>query len=406
MKKRITRYFDDKRKEIRERIISLLSEMVRQKTVNVHPAKLPEFPYLKQRGEEYRVANIVRREFKAKKIPYEIFEREKGRTNIVGRVGRGTGDKKLLIASHMDVVPPGDGWVTDPFDPVVKGGRIVGRGVLDNKGPLVSSMIAAESLAEAVGEENIKGELLIAGLADEEATHEIDYGIGYLLEEKLIEPTYAIIPDIGMNMEKIDIAEKGRMVVEIKATGKQAHGSTPELGVNAVYMMGRLIPKLEAYRFDFEPHPLLVEPTLNLGEIQGGAAVNIVPGECTVTLDIRTVPGQTSEGVRRSFEELAAGVEGEFEVGVRGSSEPHEISPDNPLVRSIQGNTLKVLGFAAEPFGLGGGTFAKTLNQAGICAVGFGPGDDEAFHMANEWVEIDQLVDFAHLIALISLDLV
>jgi acetylornithine deacetylase/succinyl-diaminopimelate desuccinylase family protein len=308
----------------------------------------------------------------------------------------------------MDVVPAGEGWDTDPYEVVEKDGFLYGRGVLDDKGPLVSTIVAVEVLKKLKLEDEIKGELQIAALSDEEAEDPdgIDYGVGYLIEENLINSTYAIIPDIGENMKAIDVAEKGRTVFKVTAIGKQAHGSTPEKGINAVYMMAKFVNQIEKLKFDYEVHPVLGHPSLNLGEIHGGAAPNIVPGTCFVYLDIRTVPGMTKESVKAAIESCMAKVEnGKFEVEIMAWSEPHGINPDNELVHAIQENSEDILGFKPETFGMGGGTFAKTLNLAGIMAVGWGPGDDEAYHVANEYVEIKQLMDFAQLTCLTALDL-
>ena len=109
--------------------------------------------------------------------------------------------------------------------------------------------------------------------------------------------------------------------------------------------------------------------------------------------------------LKSMFEKLAKEVADDFTIEVQSESKPHAIEPDNILVEKIQENAKQVMGIRPEPFGMGGGTFAKTLNLCDIAAVGFGPGDDEAFHVANERVEIKQLVDFACLISMISLDL-
>ena len=98
-------------------------------------------------------------------------------------------------------------------------------------------------------------------------------------------------------------------------------------------------------------------------------------------------------------------MEGTFDFEIQSRSYPHEIDPENMLVKVIQENSSNILGFTPEPFGLGGGTFAKAFSLAGIKAVGFGPGDDTAFHMANEYVEIKQLVDFSELLGSIAIDL-
>ncbi len=407
MKDKIKNYFKENYKSIEKEIIDLTCEMVREKTINVISEKLSEFPFLKFRGEEYRVGNIVKRELDKWNIPYEEHSKMEGRPNIIGKVGQNKSGKRLLMAAHMDVVPAGDGWDTDPFEPVIKDGFIYGRGVLDDKGPLASIMVAAKLLKQVLGDDALSGEFQMAALSDEEAEDPdgIDYGVKFLVDENLLNATFAIIPDIGENMKRIDIAEKGRAVFKITSIGKQAHGSTPERGINAIYKMAHLIEKIENLKFKYEVSPTLGHPTLNLGEIHGGAAPNIVPGDCYIYLDIRSVPGMTKEYILETFNKLADETDGEFKVELLSWNEPHEISPDNDLVKSIKENGKEILGFEPEPFGMGGGTFAKTLNLAGITSVGWGPGDDEAYHVANEYVEIKQLVDFALMTCLISIDL-
>jgi len=407
MKKKILNYFQTHRDGIRDDILNLMAECIREKTVNVVSEKLSEHPYLKFRGEEYRVAEIVKREFEKWGIPYDEFARMEGRPNIIGKIGRNETGKRLFMAAHMDIVPAGDGWDSDPFEMEIRDGMAVGRGVLDNKGPLAVSMMAARILKEVLGNDALAGELQVAALSDEEAEDPdgIDYGVGFLLEENLINPTFAIIPDIGGNMKDIDIAEKGRTVFKVTAYGKQAHGSTPERGINAVYRMAALVRELEQMKLTHKKHPQLGRPSVNLGEIHGGAAPNIVPGECLIYLDIRTVPGMTREAVIRQIQACCDRVEGDFKIEVMSWNEPHQIDPDNVLVKSIQEHAKEVLGFRPKPFGMGGGTFAKTLNLAGIISVGWGPGDDEAFHVTNEYVEIEQLVDFCLLTCLVAMDL-
>ncbi len=408
-KEKINQYFKENQEQLKNRLIGLVREMVKEKTVNVVSEKLAEHPYLKIRGEEYRVAKIVKREFEKSGIPYDEFARMEGRPNVIGRLGSGNNNgKSLLMPGHMDIVPAGEGWDTDPFEVIEKDGKLYGRGTLDNKGPLASILVAAQVLKKLNLDAELHGELLIAALADEEAEDPdgIDYGIGYLMEEKLIHPTYSVIPDIGENMKRIDIAEKGRTVIKINAYGKQAHGSTPERGINAIYMMAKLVTEIEKLKMTYRVHPVLGHPSLNTGEIHGGAAPNIVPGTCTIYIDIRTVPGMTKESVIAELQSCVDKVEsGKFETEVMSWNDPHGIDPDNEVVRAIQKNAREILGFEPEPFGMGGGTYAKTLNLNGVLAVGWGPGDDEAFHVANEFVATRQLIDFTRLTCLLALDL-
>lgn len=407
-KSTLRKHFQEQRPAIRTRIVEMVREMVRERTVNVVSDKLVEHPYLKFRGEEYRVAAIVEREFDAMGVPHQSFARQEGRPNVIGTLGADTSGLRLLMPAHMDIVPAGEGWDTDPYEVVERDGQLIGRGTLDNKGPLASILVAAEALKQLGLDEALKGQLMIAALSDEEAADPdgVDYGIGYLMESKLIAPTHAIIPDIGENMRGIDVAEKGRTVFKITARGKQAHGSTPERGINAVYMMARLVTEIEALQLDYELHPVLGKPSLNLGEIHGGAAPNIVPGTCNITLDIRTVPGMTEAGVLAQLTACTERVTGgSFEIERMAWADPHGIDPDNVLVHTIQRHSKEILGHEPKAFGMGGGTYAKTLNLCGVMAVGWGPGDDEAFHVANEYVDIDQLVDFALLTGLVALDL-
>jgi len=408
LKAQLVEYFKSNQADVRSQIIALVTEMVRQKTINVVTEKLPEFPFLKMRGEEYRIAEIVQRELDKAGIPYEIFARAEGRPNVISRLGQNKSGQRLLMPAHMDVVPAGEGWLTDPFEVVEKEGKLYGRGTLDNKGPLASILIAAQILKKLGIDQQLTGELMVAALSDEEAEDPdgINYGIGYLVEENLINPTMAIVPDIGGNMLEIDVAEKGRTVIKITALGKQAHGSTPEKGINAIFMMAKLVDELERLKFKYEVHPVLGNPTLNLGEIHGGVASNIVPGSCYIYLDIRSVPGQTEEILLEQIQECIAKVpNGNFKVEIISTNQPHAISPDVELVRKIQSNAKDFLNIEPQAIGQGGGTYAKTLCLNGIAAVGWGPGDDNAFHVANEYVEIKQLVDFALMTCLLAVDL-
>lgn len=406
-KAKIKKYFQDHQTAIENHIIELVREMVKEKTVNVISEKLPEYPYLKFRGEEYRVAEIVKREFERIGVPYSEFARLKERPNIIGKLGKNSSGKRLLMPAHTDVVPAGEGWDHDPFDVVVKDGKLYGRGTNDNKGPLASIIIAAEALKKLGLDEQINGQLLVAALADEEAADPdgVDYGIGFLLEEKHINPTHAIVPDIGYEMREIDIAEKGRLVIKIIAVGKQAHGSTPEQGINAIFMMSKLLQQLEGLKFEHKQHPLLGHPTLNLGEIHGGVAPNVVPGSCFIFLDLRIVPGMNRKKILQQIQLCIDRIEnGKFDIEVLSESISFSVDPENELVKLIQKYTDEQFGFKATPMGMGGGTYARDLIQHGVLTVGWGPGGDTA-HIANEYIEIQQLVDFSRLTCLIALDL-
>jgi len=406
-------YFVEHEAELREELIRITTELVAERTVNPGKARAGDYDYLEVTGQETRAAEVAARYLEAWGIPYEIKEAARLRGNLVARLGEGR--PELALGLHLDTVPPGDGWDTDPFDVVERDGELFGRGVLDNLGPLASTMIGMKVLKE-IGAP-LEGSLTLVALAGEEF-HEIDEpdpGIEFMLGGGHLKPDFAIIPDIGENMERIDVAEKGRMVLSLTTRGRQAHGSTPERGINAAHMMSRCLAAVEDLDLPHEVHPVLGSPTTNLGVLTSGSAANIVPSVAEAELDVRFVPGQTPAGIRdlvaAACEEAISRYSGDdspaaVEVAVDSSIGPHEVDPDNALVRAIRANGPGVLGLTPETFGIGGGTFAKGFNLAGVTAVGFGPGDDEQFHVPNERIKVDELMKFARLIGMVAIDLV
>lgn len=355
-------------------------------------------------GRERLAVNVVARYLNGLGIRYETFEKEPDRTNIVARIGGGR--PSLLVACHLDVVPAGNGWQQDPFKAVVADGKVIGRGASDNKGQMAACMVLARYLKEK--EASLKGEFILVGAADEERGSRL--GLEYLLDECGLRADYAIIPDISYGMRKIDVCEKGALFVEIISHGKQAHGSRPEKGVNAIWNMVELLNEIKSMPFKCISHPLFTPPTLNLGTIQGGAARNIVPGRCQVGIDIRYLPGETKDEIVMRLQGLIQKVEkanpqAGFELKVASHLPPSEVSHDNPLIGLIERHTEEVLGRRPELMGLSGATVTKQLLEKGITAVGFGPGDENQAHVANESIEIQQLVDFERIMARVSCEL-
>lgn len=357
-------------------------------------------------GRERLAARVVQKYLDGMGIRHESFEKEPERTNVVARIG--SGSPSLLVACHLDVVPAGDGWSQDPFKATVTDGKMIGRGATDNKGQMASCMILAEYLRGK--EDSLNGEFILVAAADEERGSRL--GLEYLLEECGLRADYAIIPDVSYSMRKIDVSEKGALFLEVTSHGKQAHGSLPETGVNAIWNMVELLKEIETLpsAFKHTSHPLFTPPTLNLGTIQGGAARNIVPGRCVAGLDIRYLPGDTKENIIALVEERIKKVEranpqARFELKVGCDLPPSEVSYDNPLVGLIQRHTEDVLGVRPELIGMPGTTVTKQLLDKGVTAVGFGPGEESQAHMADESIEIQQLLDFAKIMARISCEL-
>ena len=374
-----------------EEIVRLSTELIGANTVNPP-------------GNEYLAVNIIKKYFNAHDIKYDIFEKITGRANIVGYIGKGK--PTLLIACHLDVVPPGDGWDTDPFKSVVKDGRIFGRGANDNKGQMAPMLVLAKLLKD--NESSLNGSLLLIGAADEEKGSRL--GLEYLLDECGISADYAIIPDVANNMKIIDVGEKGALFLNITSYGKQAHGSTPEKGINAIWNMIELLNQLRELKYKCLTHELFSPPTLNLGTISGGAAHNIVPAKCEVKLDIRYLPGETEKEILNNIYAIITSVKkhnstAKFDITVDTHLPPTQVSADNPLISLISKHTESILGIKPVPIGFSGVTVSKQLIEKGIMAVGFGPGDEDQSHIANESIKIQELIDFGKIMGLVIFDI-
>ena len=387
MKEHIVSYIQDHEEEI----VRLSTELIGADTTNPP-------------GNEYLAVNIIKKYFNAHGIKYDVFEKITGRANIIGYIGKG--NPTLLVACHLDVVPPGDGWDTDPFKSVVKNGRIFGRGANDNKGQMASMLVLAKLLKD--NESRLNGSLLLIGAADEEKGSRL--GLEYLLDECGISADYAIIPDVANNMKIIDVGEKGALFLNITSYGKQAHGSTPEKGINAIWNMIELLNQLKKLKYKCQTHELFSPPTLNLGTISGGAAHNIVPAKCEAKLDIRYLPGETEKEILNNIYEIIASIKqhnptATFDITVDTHLPPTRVPAENPLISLISNHTESILGTKPIPIGFSGVTVSKQLIEKGIMAVGFGPGDEDQSHIANESIEIQELMDFGKIMGLVIFDI-
>src|SRR2546422_3508609 len=262
---------------MRSFIVELTLRICRERTVNYF---LEDFPAggpdgMASPGEEGKVVAILQRELAACSIPATAHAKVAGRENLLARVGKARpGYRKLMVLLHTDVVPSGapSAWKFAPFEPFEKEGKLYGRGVLDDKGPLASAFATLLILKKY--EQFVDGEFIFGAVGDEEVG--IGVGIEYLLEEKLIDCTDAIIPDIAGEMREINVAEKGRALLKVKAHGKQAHAMNPAKGVNAIHAMSRFLLELESLNLNHQTHPILGGPTINTGLIVGGMAANAV----------------------------------------------------------------------------------------------------------------------------------
>jgi len=311
-----------------------------------------------------------------------------GRDNLLATFHAPNPLRHVLLEVHQDTVPIG-GMKVPPFGGLIEGNRVYGRGACDDKGPMTSMLLALKRLAT---ERPANAATVTLALAvDEEFTF---LGVQKLVAEK---PKF----DAAIVAEPTDLdvvtAHKGGARWEMTVRGAACHSSNPRNGVNAIYRMGRALGAIERYAaslFQKTPDPLLGPPTLSVGVIQGGTAVNIVPDACRILIDRRLVPGETPSEAQADFARYMA-QEAELDF-------PVECLPPwlnlPPMPDAINGPTAEKLRAAvlkrkdsckllAEPYG----SDASTLHQAGIPSVIFGPGSIGKAHTDDEFVPLDEV---------------
>ncbi len=330
----------------------------------------------------------------------QIVRGDEGRPSVVARIGDGR-HPRLAWNGHLDVVPAGDptSWRHPPFAAEIEQGRLVGRGAVDMKGAVASALAAVAAIRRSRTE--LAGTLDLHLVADEEMAGL--HGTKVLLERGLLDQDAAIV---GEPTElRLALAERGGAWIRATARGRAAHGSRPHLGVNAITSMSRFLLRIQEVLPDIE-HPLAGRPTVNAAIIEGGSAPNVVADRCTVEIDRRIVPGETSpEAVLAPFERVADEIRSEhpdldlsFEIHLW--TDAAEADPRSPIAVACRTAIGKELGIEPADEGFTGITDARFyLNDAQIPAVLLGPGSLGVAHTANESVATDDLVTAARIYA-------
>lgn len=381
----------------KEEVIELLRELVR--TPSVNPP-----------GEEKEISELVFHKLGSIGMEVQTISAEPDRPNVIATLRGSGGGPVLILNTHMDTVPPGaaEDWTFDPFSAELRDGKIYGRGACDNKGSLAAMIAAAEALKKA--DLTLFGDLVLTAVVDEEMGGE--KGTKYLVDEGLVKGDMAVACGVS-NLDTIYVASRGGIQLEIVTRGKTSHAAMPHLGINAVEKMAKVILAIKKLRLKHKPHRLLGSPTIAPGTIiEGGIKVNVIPDKCKSLSDIRTVPGQSFEHVldqineclnslRQSDEEL------QYELRVLHTTEPAEISENEQIVQVVKDVTKYVTKKEPKIAGIPGATDARFLiNQAGIpTVVNFGPGTLDQCHVANEHIEVDQVLAAARIYALTALQI-
>ena len=333
---------------------------------SVNPELVPGAP-----GER-EIAGFVASWLERAGLDVRVDEVAPERPNVVGTVRGSSDGRSLMLNAHMDTV--GHGGMVDPLVPRLEGNHMHGRGSYDMKGSLAAIMLAG---ARAV-QRHLKGDLIVAAVADEEVA---SLGTSALLND---------LPDAAIVTEptemRVAVAHKGFVAFEIETKGTAAHGSRPDLGRDAIVLMGHVLVRLgrldRSLRSDGS-HPLLGSGSVHASLIEGGKEYSSYPERCVVKGERRTVPGETVELVESEIGCLLGDVDGKARVMF--AREPFEIDEHQPIVELVRRH-------AGYPDVAGVSFWADSalLAAAGVPTVLFGPRGAGA-HGNTEWVDIDDV---------------
>jgi acetylornithine deacetylase len=352
----------------------LLCELVAIESVN---------PDLVPTGSgEANIAAFVAEWLRQEGLDVEVVAYAPARPSVVG-VLRGTGGgASLMLNAHMDTV--GAGGMAAAFTPVVKDGRVYGRGAYDMKGSLAAIMIAAREAKRL----RLKGDLIITAVSDEEVA---SLGTSAVLDRFRADAAIVTEP----TELRLCLAHKGFAWIEVETQGVAAHGSRADLGVDAVAHAGRILTSvvdLDRRLRDGAGHALLGTGTLHASLIEGGQEMSTYPARCVIKLERRTVPGEdgssTLDEIRKAIAEAA---EKDPQLTARASvmleRSPSEVGSESQVARAV-GTAAKVArGRKPETIGVAYWMDMALLNAAGIPTVAFGPlGAGE--HADVEWVDV------------------
>ena len=354
----------------------LLAELIALPSVN--PAFLPARHPL---AGEQRVADFLAATAAHAGLEVEFQKVLPGRSNLIARLlPKNKIRQTILLAPHLDTV----GADGTKFIPQRKNGRLHGRGACDTKGSVAAMLSALCALAQSKTRPQATA-IVFAGLIDEEHAQ----AGSRALAASGFQAALAIVGE--PTKLQVVTAHKGSLGLQLETRGLAAHGATPHLGKNAVHEMARVVDVLEtdyAARLKKRPHKLLGPGTVNVGKISGGTQPNIVPDSCVISIDRRTLPGETDAGVCR---EIAALLRAK-KLNVRIASDklapavPLETDAQLPLVQQFLRSVRQT-----RPVGVDYFCDAAVLAAGGMPSVVFGPGDIAQAHTADEWISLAQL---------------
>ena len=319
--------------------------------------------------------------------------------NVVGRIGHG--EKIIHFDGHMDTVRVDnpEEWQQDPFGGKIVDGWLWGRGSVDMKSALCSSVYGA-ARARELGYTEGKTIYVTGTVCEEYCDGE---NLKHLYAELGLRPDYCIICEPCDNV--ITLGHKGKAQIRIRTHGVSAHGSAPEKGKNAVYEMAEIISRVEALNKSLYRENA-THGTVVLSDISCvSASLNAVPSECAIYLDRRLILGETLEQVKAEMDQLVASKNADWEVGTLHHTtwtgakldyeplhDPWKIEKNHPLTQALIRSYQKVYKKEPDKFDFWDfGTNAITPVAMGVPTIGFGPGEYKLAHMTNEKCAVQKI---------------
>lgn len=324
----------------------------------------------------------------------DLLEQVPGRPNLVARLGPATAPS-LMFAGHLDVVGV-EGMTHPPFRAEIANGRLYGRGSADMKGGIAAMCSAAARAVTAKSRKSV----LIAAVVDEEYE---SLGMRALLASGVRAEAAVLTEPTGL---AICPAHRGFVWMNVGFRGRAAHGSRYDIGVDAITHAGLLLAELDAIEREREvmpTHPLLGRGSLHASTINGGTGMSTYPESCELAIERRTLPGETAEMALEEIRSAMNRVKGknprfDASVSLMTAQAPSDVDVSSPLVTKLA-SAIRAEGFLALVEGLSAWTDAALLNEAGVPAICFGPGDIALAHGAEEWVPVAEIETAAKVLA-------
>lgn len=327
-------------------------------------------------------------------------EFEAGRLNVVARKGVPASEKgnqaPICFTGHLDTVPLGNtAWTVDPFSGDVVDGRLYGRGASDMKSGVAAMVAAAVNSADAL--EDGPGVVLVLTSGEETGCE----GAAHLTRNVDLGPVGAVV--VGEPTGNLPRAgHKGALWMTATCLGQTAHGSMPELGVNAIFRSIKLIAKLQDFDFNLKAHEGLGKPTLNVGRMASGLNINSVPDHSEIWIDVRTIPGMRHRDVLEHFHHyLSPELDG---LAPLVDLESVWTDPQHPWLQRVLEllNVPGATGSLGVPFFTDASVLAPALGNPPVLILG--PGEAELAHQTDEYCFVDKIQDAVGIYSKIMID--